>query len=356
MSAAIIPDVGEQLISPETFSDIQEIAGLLPGAITDRFGFECKLGVDQPKADFLVCCRTRQGAPEILAGQKPDWDLPFSLQGQPVWRRIRTFSQNWNNPESPLCQGVHNMWLEFDVDGKPSPTPVPNVFIGSNRLWPMTPVADLHTIPSKCAWLTDLALPMLMGNKVSLTVRRQLARCINLLPGDARLFQVGLMLARASESVRLCVRGISRTQIVSYLKALAWEGPHNELETLIDSLEENVERIDLDFNADDRLLSTIGLECYISAERLPRFLAHLVSSKLCTAPKAKALGLWPGSVHQHMRPNVWPKDLLAASGLRGSGFQSTFVRFVHHVKLVYEPKAPLQAKAYIGIHHRWRSL
>jgi hypothetical protein len=352
VTVAVAPYIGDQLISPEALLDIQQIATLLPTAITDRFGFECELGIDRPTADFLVCCRTSHGAAEVLAGQKPDFDLPHRLHGHPVWQRIRTFSQQWANSDSPIGREVHNLWLEFDIGLVPSPTPVPSVFIGSNRLRSHVPVADPQAMSRQCAWLTDQALPTLLGSTIEVGARGQMARCINLLPEGACLFQVGLMLARASQTMRLCVRGIERQHIVEYLNALDWQGSRSELESLILSLGKYTARIDLDFDIADRLLPRIGLECYLDAARLPDFMAHLVSSKLCTAPKAEASRLWHGSTKASITPSAWPQGPNTASSLLEHASQGWFERALHHVKIVYQPKEAVQAKAYLGVYHR----
>jgi len=265
VAASVVPYVAVQLISPEALADIQHIARKLPGAITDFFGFECELGSDQATADFLVCCRTRQGARELLAGQTPGFDIPFAFEDHPIWRRIRTFSEEWAKRASPLHQAVHNLWFELDIDDTRPRVPVPSVFIGSDQLRSFPPHADLGSMPKACAWFTDLALPILLGEELGAAARGQVARCINLLPPEGRLFQAGLMLARDSQTARLCVRGISKGQIVEYLRAIEWKGAWLELESLLQSLEQKVERIDLDLDVTDRVLPKIGLECYTGA-------------------------------------------------------------------------------------------
>lgn len=355
VAAAAAPYLAAQLISPEALADIQHVAGRLPGAITDFFGFECELGSDRASADFLICCRTRQGARELLAGQTPGFDIPSAFEEHPIWRRIRAFSKQWAKPESLLYLAVHNLWFELDIDGTRPPIPVPNVFIGADRLRSSAPHADIGRMPKECAWLTDLALPLLLGQEVCAAARRQLARCINLLPPEGRLFQVGLMLARDTQAARVCVRGIATGQIVPYLRAIGWKGAWSELESLLQSLEQRVERIDLDLDVTDHVLPKIGLECYPGAEerRSQEFLAHLVSSRLCTAGKSASIATWSGTTYQAQTPDVWPQQLLAASGKWEARVHSAFVRRLHHIKLDFPEAAPLRAKAYLGIHHKW---
>lgn len=356
LDAAVAPYVPHDLISPEALSGIREIGSLLPGALTDFFGFECPLGVPEPRADFLVCSRASQGGREVLTGLRPGRDLPAFLESHPVWRRIRAFAREWSDPRSPLFDAVHNIWLEFDVDGSAPSTPVPSVFVGSETLKaPEEQPANPDLMPSHCAWLIGLALPLLLIQEVGSAPRRQVARCLNLLPSGAYVFQVGLMLSRISRITRLCVRGISASQIIEYLERLGWQGSIPELEMLVNALAPLVQRIDLDLDVTDRVLPKVGLECYpiMTMPAIQRFLDFLVSSGLATAEKAQGLGRWGGMAHELLTPEVWPRELLSVSSFLAGRVHSAFPRWLHHVKIVHHPELPLQAKAYLAVSHQW---
>jgi hypothetical protein len=355
LDAAVAPRISDRLISLKSLSNIRQIAALLPGAITDFFGFECELGVSDPTADFLVCCRASQGAPNVLSGQMPDRDLPELLLTHPVWQRIRSFSTEWSNPGSAVADRIHNIWLEFDVNGIPASIPVPSVFIGPENLQSINPAVDTSQMPDRCAWLTDSALPLFLGGEVPPALKGQIARCLNLLPPGARMFQVGLMLSRASSLTRLCVRGVSPKQILEYLQVLDYDTSSGQLHALLELLSPMVERIDLDMDVDDRVLPKIGLECYLPANTsaVHQFLNHLVSCGLSTPAKAEALESWGGVAHERSNPEIWPRDLLALSGFLGGRAHSAFARWLHHVKIVHQPGLPLQAKAYLAVQHLW---
>jgi hypothetical protein len=355
IDAAVTPRVSGRLISPEALSNIRRIAVLLPGAITDFFGFECQLGVSEPIADFLVCCRASQGAPNLLSGQIPDRDFPLLLANHPVWQRIRSFSTEWSTPESAVADRIHNIWLEFDVDGVPGSMPVPSVFIGPENLQSAGPPVDKGQMPDRCAWLTDSALPLLVGGELHPALKTQIARCLNLLPPGACVFQIGLMLSRASSTTRICVRGVSKKQILEYLQVLDYDTSSGQLQALLELLGPMVERIDLDLDVSDRVLPKIGLECYLPTDTsaIHEFLNHLVSCGLSTPAKAEALESWRGMAHERLTPEIWPRDLLALSSFLGGRVHSAFARWLHHVKIVYQPGLPLQAKAYLAVQHIW---
>jgi hypothetical protein len=354
VDAAVDPLVAGGVISAAALADIRHVAGRLPGAITDFFGFECDLGNGRAQADFGVCCRTSHVSQDVLSGER-GWD-PFSaFHEHTSWHRIRRFCREWAKAGSELYTAVHNIWFEFDIDGSLPQVPLPSVFIGSHRLQASDPVTEIEGMQKQGAWLTDVALPILAGAALDPALRRQVVRCIGVLPPNARVFQAGLMLARGSQAVRLCLRGIATSQIEGYLRNLDWPGRSIELKGWLDSLELQVERIDLALDVTDRVLPRVGLECYVGAteSRLSALLDYLVARRLCTAAEAEGLTSWPATVDETSRPEAWPRDLLTASRELGGTLRSAFVRNLHHVKLDYRPEAPFRAKAYLGVHHRW---
>jgi len=348
VAEAVMPYVSRQLISDETLSRIQRFSHLLPGPLTDFFGFECTMPVEEPKTDFLVCCRNLKTAWEYLAGNAADWDFPIELQRDPLWRRIRSFARVWTAPWSPLFRAVHNVWLEFDIEEAYDGTPLPNVFLGSHTLRSSGPQVDLHRIPEQCAWLTDAAMPLLLDRNIDRSLRLQIARCLSLLPEDANVFQVGLMLARTSDAVRLCVRGLSGQPIVQYLTAVESDAIGYELVQLLSALATRVARIDLDFDITDHVLASIGLECYPKAAQVSNFLTYLVELGLCTSAKAEGIKQWQGQVGNRSAAYSRLGDLrVGPESLVCHGF----VRSLHHVKLVFSRGRVVNSKAYLGVHH-----
>jgi aspartyl/asparaginyl beta-hydroxylase (cupin superfamily) len=353
IAEAVTPYVSGELISAEALVHIQTIARLLPGAMTDFFGFECSLARQSPTADFLVCCRPQCGAQEVLAAKRANGDLWSSFEGDPIWARIRKTSEEWVNPASPLHRHVHNLWLEFDFEHGIAPLPTPNVFFGASGLARSTAGPLSATSADRDPfWLKDLALPLLLGSPLDATVSQGLSRAIDLLPPEAHIFQVGVMLARPLQGVRICVRNLSRKRMIDYLVGLHWEGERSELEELLNLLAQRVERIDLDLDIVDRALPCIGLECYLSKSQyqLPRFLEFLASRELCTPQKAEAIKAWPGRVLSSL-PSAHPRPAtLVDATERDPDRMMGFKRGFHHAKIVYQSGSPVRAKAYLGVH------
>jgi hypothetical protein len=123
-----------------------------------------------------------------------------------------------------------------------------------------------------------------------------------------------------------------------------------------------VDRVLLDIDVGETVSPKIGLECYFDGNRQPRreprwgaFLNSLVLNGLCTADKRDALLAYPGYVDEHAHSVPWPSPLRRASQLLGGRSLSTFVRSLHHVKIVYRPGEQLEAKAYLAGNHHWHT-
>jgi hypothetical protein len=76
--------VSPGLISPSAFYDVGPVARVLPATLAyNMFGFECRLGEENPRADFLVLARASWGR-DSLAGLHPTSSLPEYLMDEPV--------------------------------------------------------------------------------------------------------------------------------------------------------------------------------------------------------------------------------------------------------------------------------
>jgi hypothetical protein len=339
------------LISPEHITRINAVAHCLPAALTTFFGFECRLGDERPQADFLLYVTATEGGRDILAGAAPAALLLEPLQANPIWRRLRHFCQSWAEPTSLLHRHVQDLWLEFDIAGASTDPPLPSCFFR-----PHFPAGDTGK------WITTTAIPMLRGQALPTSVEQNLLAALDNLPAEAHVFQVGIMLARQAEAVRLCLRNIGPAQILPYLTRLGWSEPVSQLDELISHLSRWVDRIDLDLDIGQTILPKIGLECYFDGQRQPQleprwysFLDFLVDSGLCRPAKREGLLTYPGYIREKKQA-AWPPRLRAASSLLGGRYEIIFFKGLHHVKIVYQPACPLEAKAYLYVSQNWLAL
>src|SRR5919112_365943 len=352
--------VSPALISPSAFSDIGSVARVLPSTLAyNTFGFECRLGDELPRADFLVLARAPCGR-DSLAGLHPTSTLPARLMADPVWRRVRDFAAYWAEPSSPLHYGVDNVWLEFDIDGPSPDLPIPSIFFG--LLTNSASDATHETIVDRHQATTETAIRFLSGGELPVRMLETLSHCFHALSPEEQVFQVGLMLSRGAGAVRLCIQIHSVERIVEYLSGVGWPGDEAALRGVLDPLSRSVDRVLLDIDAGETVGAKIGLECYFEGNRQPRreprwgaFLDSLVRRGMCTAGKRTALLEYPGYVDQNAEGVAWPTALRRTSQLLAGRSLSTFVRSLHHVKVVYHPGRPPEAKAYLAVNHHWHT-
>lgn len=340
-------DVSDRLIDAESWSQIEKIANLLSSQITNFFGFECRLGTAAAKADFLLCISAKEVGQKILTGASA---LPDRLLQSPVWQQVRNFTNSWQEPTSPLYANVDNIWLEFDVDGNSDRSPIPSCFFGSQTI---TSAAATNSY----TWVTQTAIQLLRDRALSPAIEQHLFGCFAALPNGVHVFQVGLMLARQSDAVRICLRGISPDQIIDYLSQIGWLGSTTELATLLAELSTHVERIDLDLDVVEAgVAAKIGLECYLNVQpkyepRWTSLLDYLVEIGLCLPQKQAALLTYPGYVREKNHRERWPSHLLKLSQFMGPNYETVLMRGLHHIKVVYQSDRAIEAKAYCWVTH-----
>jgi Rps23 Pro-64 3,4-dihydroxylase Tpa1-like proline 4-hydroxylase len=348
------PHTSSSLISEGTWDKVNNVAEFLPNKITSFFGFECPLGIAAAQSDFLICAETEGTGREILADKN---QLPTALLSDPVWQQVTQFGREWQDETSILYQKIHNVWLEFDLDSSGQNLPVPSCFFGSEPIYATTsPYASQETPDYK--WISESALKLLLNENLPERVEAKLFQCLDCLPPEAYVFQIGLMLARnIQDTVRVCIRNISPVQIGEYLQQVGWPGSLEILQAFVQEIADFVERIDLDIDISDRILPKIGFECYLSKQpklepRWQIFLDYLVANNLCLPQKQAGLLAYPGFLRESSAPSDWPNHLSRSAQLLENNAEAVFFRKIHHIKIVYQDDRPQLAKAYLAMGYR----
>lgn len=360
-AVSVDPQLPHDLISQDHLRALHALAERLPAGICEFFGFESRLGDELAEVDFLLCVKAVEGGRDVLAGLAPGQQLPVEFFVHAVWRQIRSFAIAWAQADTPLYECIQNVWLEFDIDGDRGsslrtgahPIPVPSLFIGTDALFGRQgPVAP--------SWLVDRALPLCKGNAVGTDLRAALDTAICALPAHANIFQIGMMLGRedTSEMLRLCIRGLTQPEASAYLQAVQWPGPVDTITALLSFVYAASDTVDLDIDLRPQVGPKIGFECSIGTDRdtpkrLAAFLEQLVQQGLCLDSKRLALLAWSKGFHERTDSAAWPIDLRTRSAQASTPTASMFLRWVYHVKIVYVPGQPLEAKAYLAVRQAW---
>lgn len=358
--AASVPPA---LISPSAFSDINSVARVLPATLAyNMFVFECHLGEKAPRADFSVLAKASYGRGS-LAGLHPTSTLPARLMTEPIWRRVVDFAVRWADPSSPLYRTVNNAWLEFDVDGVAPAIPIPSVFIGL-RPSCQAGARGVAYEPNLDGYIATIetVIQLLSGNELAPRKREMLSDCFRALRSSEHVFQVGLMLSRGTEAIRLCIKLRTVGRTVEYLAGVGWPCSEADVLSVLEPIARLVDRVYLDIDVGETVHRKIGFECYFDGNKQPKaeprwgvFLDSLVRDGLCTTDKRNALLVYPGYVNENTEGIPWPRALRRASQMRGGRSLSTFIRSLNWVKIVYQPGDGLEAKAYLTVNHHWHT-
>ena len=344
----VLPSLPPTLGSPEAVTRLRAQATLLAPVACG--GFECRLRADASQIDLSQCIRADEGEPPVLAAHLARM-ASAGLADDPSWARLSQFCAEWMDPSSPLHAGIHNIWLEFDLDGGKSGAPEPSIFLS------LVPSSWRDTLAG-----TERALSLLLGKPLPSPLRENVARCFHACPGVASVSQVGAMLSREGEALRVCVQQLAPDQILPYLLEIGWPGPAAELETVISRLGAHAGQITLlDIDVGHRVQPSIALEYGFGRrpESKPgwaAFLDLLVKEGLCAPPKRDALLGWPGYAKPGDSRAPWPGFLLAASLLQPPDRFSMIERTLNHAKISLKPQRPLEAKAYLQFRHEFADI
>jgi hypothetical protein len=327
----VIPHLHPDLVPPAALSYIQPLAQILPAS--SLAWFECRLGANRSAVDFqirLPCL---------------DRSLPESFLNVPAWQFLQDFYRNWASPNSSLYQEIEDVGLEFDASEQLPQIPIPCIFLKFDR----ETGADAKGLMQAIELLQQPISPLLESN---------LRLCVDSLPVGATISHLGAMLSRSVKAVRVNVKGISPEYLSDYLRQIGWSDPTDTFSTLTANLSRFVDSILLSFDVGDTLLPRIGLECFLEQQpyyepRWELFLDYLIAWELCTPAKKNALLNWPGFASKSSHSHLWPSNIGFGDRFLGSRAISLFSRWIGHIKLVYQPDMPLEAKGYLGFSHGW---
>jgi hypothetical protein len=343
--------IPEELISPQNYTEMKNLATYFTGGITSFFGFESRLNSPDARADYLFAVSSQKGEREALANLIRSGELPEEFTNKPEWQNACKFVLEWVNPDSILYNNVLGLWFEFDMIENSSETPVPCIFLHTTPLRIDTPEEM-----KKLTWLTDTALPLLTGHHVSEKIEQQLLQAVQQLPEGAVLMDAGVMLSRSISGVRLIIARICPTNIIPYLTALGWSDENKEVSTLLKELEQQVTRLVLHINITETGVdSKIGIECSFAPDmynleiRWSSFFEYLVKKKVCLPEKKEALLQFSGVEQEDPSYDFNLTSYKAAARLSDSDFSSALVRYISHIKLIYKANSSLEAKAYSGV-------
>lgn len=320
---SIIGELEPGLFPSGYYEKISSILEIFPDALTRTFFIETVLNNDISDPDIIIHFSNYPDVKKILAGKDPNIKISDRIFDNNIWQNLREFWYEWDKNGSDL-EDVNAMWLEFDTGRDFTVPPIPSVFFRVDS----SGYAD---------WIVNTALSKLKGYKIDDTVGKKLELCFLSLPDGAIVSQIGTMLARQSEGVRLYIKRIKKSDCIPYLHKIGYSGDIDEAGKLCNKLSEFAPIINLQIEVDENISPRIDFECKLDpqAPEWNIFFYWLKENNLCTERNAEML-------------KSWQKKYVNNNPTSGS-MPVYMLKYVNHIKIVYEPGKDLIAKGYRGL-------
>lgn len=344
---AIQPAIPASLVSADNYARILAVAFQVPGACAlGGFYYEFVLGEAAAQADISFLVTPSQAGSGALAARQP----VGTWRRDNAWFTLQRLASRWNQPDGPLKQEIESIWLEFDIHG--DQPYAPSLFF--------TPVLQ----PQSRAWHMQRLRPLFalsreLGEAISKESLAAALTCLEQLPQQGKLAQIGCMLSRQPAPLRLCLH-LQREAVLEYLEEL---GVHADLPRVADILDlfgAYDEEFFLHLDVLGEVQPKIGLDLNLTpAQSFPevqvgKILEELCRRQLCTAAKREALEKLSGYTPMGANLINWPPALRRHCLQSQFGELSYFIRTISHFKVVIEPGRQLVAKAYMAVNHYWK--
>src|SRR5579859_3674077 len=342
------PHMPQTLVSSENFEQIRSVASHLPTRVARYFGFETKLLSDQARCDFAFSL-SKDG-------------VAWMSRTDPPWPRIRQFCTLWReSEESPYADG-NAVWLECDVSDERRAELEPSLFFALHG-----PQSYLQPVSGKNSrsreWICHTLIPAAWGRMISSSIEKNLVHTLEVCPHEVDFLQIGLMLSRDIQALRLCLFGIPPQYVFPFLHSVGWQGNENRLTQVLELYSPFVDALCLHLDIGESILPTLGVEMLYNSEKDPwncqptretrwkLFFDRLVNDGLCLPSKRDVLLDWPSRTAFRL-PLI--EKLIAAMSLDQTSYvtsalpDSVLVTGLQHIKLSLPPTDEIIAKAYFG--------
>jgi hypothetical protein len=321
-----LPHASEDLISVKARGRLERVASTLPPIPCVLL--ECRLnGASQVDLSLGVSNSPRER--QLVA------DFFSTANDARGWKSFSRFADWWCRNEEPE-NGIDSLWLEFDAKDPAEPLPAPSVFL------PITKARDGQRLasPAVCRGL-DLLKPG--GSQL-------LGQWLQRLPSEAKATFIGTMLARDSDGLRFNIANFTTDAAWSWLQSFG--PPRPELEgSFADVFRlggSPVLTVDVDADIGPRF----GIECQPTFESAFELLTVLERNKLCSRNIESAVRVWPGQAHPLADADVkWPLVLVLEALRQPELPLSLLLRFINHIKVVFDTSRMVEAKIYLAINH-----
>lgn len=348
MVTLVRPHMPQTLVSGENFEQIRSVASHLPTRVARYFGFETKLLSDQARCDFAF-------------GLSKDGVAWMSRTDSP-WPRIRQFCTLWReSEESPYADG-NAVWLECDVSDERRVELEPSLFFALHN--PQSYLQDRSGKSNRSIeWICHTLIAAAWGHVVSTSIEQNLLRTLECCPDSVDFLQIGLMLSRDIQALRLCLFGIPPQDVFPFLHRVGWRGNESRLTQVLERYSPFVDSLCFHLDIGESIFPTLGVEMLYTGKKDPwdcqpiqerrwkLFFDCLVDDGHCLPSKRDTLLDWPSRTAFRL-PLI--EKLIAAASLDQTSYVTSalpdgvLVTGLQHIKFSLSPVGEISAKAYFG--------
>ena len=339
------PRLPQALVSSENFEQIRGVASHFPTRVASYLGFETKLFSDQAHVDFAF----------NLSNDGLDW---IAHRDSP-WPRISQFCALWGESGHPAYSDGNAVWLEFDAtDGRPEPS----LFFALHD--PESYIRSAHGKSNRSMeWICQTLIRTAWGCLVSPSLEQNLSRTLEICPEEVDLLQIGLMLSRNIEALRLCIFKIPPQDVSPFLQSIGWSGDMRRLTQILECYSPFFDSLCLHLDIGEYIFPTLGVELFYSGKkdlwdrqppletRWKLFFDRLVDDGLCLPSKRDALLDWPSRTSfrfpliEQLIAAFSNDQMPHALSVLPDGILLTGLG---HIKFSFSPTGETRAKAYFG--------
>jgi len=291
---------------------------------------EGRLTGDRPRVDLMASIVDSPGSREALAAALES-SRSHLLEG------ARPLLSAWSAPSSHRRQRTMErtplLWLEWDA---PFDRPALQLPFIDPRFW--GPPGAAVASPEELVELIDGGYEASFGEPHNRSTLAEFERLISALPRSARALAAASLRPRGIDRDRLFA-GVPQPLVLPWLDSIGWPGDRERvrrwLPRIVAPWEEAFLQIELDGDGPNAYLGIEPRQTELRTVDLrerSRLLEHLVAEGLSDRPRVDAVHAW---THAPPPPEA----------------DSRTVRSVH-LKCVFHPEAPIEVKAYLGLHLR----
>lgn len=316
--SAIASSLPPEIVSESSFHRILDISSRwFSNFAASEYIMETCLDTSESEADFSF---------RVLKGERANLikgltDSIFMTADNAIWKKLSALVEYWPGD-------IDDIWLEFDYNEFSSIIPQPCIFFNAGNIKTRGTYNEQPLLNMLGTLIDTDQLQVLMP---------EINQVIHKLPPKVGLFQVGVMLSRHNDRIRVFTSELTRAQIEEYLAQINWPGSLVHLAEVIDMVSEfSEECFILDFDVSSRGVSSkIGINFGLKEKNmLPGFLQNLQTHKLCIPAKQDGVLAWSGSL----------------GGYLGEDYgYSALIRNISHFKIALLPDENIRVKAYLRI-------